>query len=231
MAEFIFMLTKDDTTVADCVEVYEEVRNSTLQWIGFKDIGVPIPVLTQLAERMHEDGLRVVLEIVSTDAEAELRSVEAGLTIGVDMLMGGTNPDRALPLLRGSAIRYCPFPGRIVGHPSVLEGSIDEIAGSARELTGREGVDGVDLLAYRWQGPVPDLISAVVNAAQGPVIVAGTVTTAEQIRVLTRRGAWAFTIGGAVFDRLLVPRGSIRDQIVWALDTAADVRAVLDAER
>jgi hypothetical protein len=231
MAEFIFMLTKDDTTVPDCLAVYDEVRTSALHWIGFKDIGVPIPVLTQLAERMHADDMRVVLEIVSTDAEAELRSVEAGLSIGVDMLMGGTNPDRALPLLRGSGIQYCPFPGRVVGHPSILEGSIDEISGSAKELTGREGVDGLDLLAYRWQGPVPDLISAVVTAAEGPVVVAGTVTSAEQIRVITQRGAWAFTIGGAVFDRLLVPDGSVRDQIDWTLDTAAEAETLLEERR
>jgi hypothetical protein len=230
MAEFIFMLTKDDTTVPDCTAVYEEVRMTKLRWAGFKDIGASTEVLTRLTERMHEDRLHVVLEIVSTDAEAELRSVEAGLTIGVDMLMGGTNPDRALPLLQGSGVRYCPFPGRIVGHPSVLEGSIDEIARDAEELTRREGVDGLDLLAYRWTGPVPDLISAVVRAADGPVTVAGSVTSAEQIRVLTQRGAWGFTIGGAVFDRLLVPDGSIRDQISWALDTADEAWGTLKPE-
>ncbi|MGO8686851.1 MAG: hypothetical protein ACLQT7_06645 [Candidatus Dormibacteria bacterium] len=227
MAEFIFMLTKDDATVADCSAVYDELRTTTLRWAGFKDIGVPVPVLAELCRRMHDDGLRVVLEIVSTDPEAEVRSVEAGLSIGVDMLMGGTNPDRALPLLQGSMIRYCPFPGRVVGHPSILEGSIEEIAASARELTALEGVDGLDLLAYRWQGPVPELISAVVAASRGPVTVAGSVITAEQIRDLTQRRAWGFTIGSAAFDGLLVPGGSIRDQVTWALDAAADAQEML----
>ena len=227
MAEFIFMLTKDDTTVPDCVSVYEDIRITDLRWVGFKDIGVPLATLAELAKRMHDDGRSVVLEIVSIDEDAEIRSVEAGLQIGVDMLMGGTRPDRALPLLKGSDIRYCPFPGRIVGHPSVLEGTLEGIASSAAALTSHDGVHGVDLLAYRWTGDVPRLIAEVVKASQGPVIVAGSIESAGQIQLLTERRAWGFTIGGAVFDRALVPGGSIQEQVIAALDAAEAAEAAL----
>jgi hypothetical protein len=160
--------------------------------------------------------------VVSTDQEAELRSVRAGLAIGVDILMGGTHAQTTLPLLCGSGLLYYPFPGRIIGHPSILQGSVDEIVESARELTSLDGVDGLDLLAYRWTGPVPHLVSAVVAASAGPVIVAGSIESADQIRIVAERGASAFTIGGAVFDRRLVPDGSIRDQVAWALHAAQE---------
>jgi 4-hydroxythreonine-4-phosphate dehydrogenase len=221
MAEFLFMLTKDDATVSDCLDVYDQVRDTDLRWVGFKDIGVPIATLRELARRIKADGRNVVLEIVSVDAAAELASVRAGVDLGVDLLMGGTQPDAALPLVKGTAIRYFPFPGQIEGHPSVLKGTLESISQSARELTSRPGVAGLDLLAYRWDGDVPALVSAVVGASSGPIVVAGSIVTSDQIRIVTERGAWGFTIGGAVFDRVLVPGGSLRDQIVWTLAAAS----------
>lgn len=220
MAEFLFMLTRDDATVVDCLDAYDEVRDTGLSWVGFKDIGVGTSILQELGRRIRDDGRHTVLEIVSVDASAEVASVRAGIDLGVEVMMGGTRPDLALPLLEGSGIRYMPFPGTIVGHPSVLEGSLKSIAESARELTSMPGVYGLDLLAYRWQGDVPVLVERVVEASAGPVVVAGSIVTAEQIDIVTRAGAWAFTIGGAVFDRKLVPGGSLRDQVKWALETA-----------
>jgi len=221
MAEFLFMLTKDDATVPDCLDVYDKVRDTDLRWVGFKDIGVPTETLRELARRIKADGRNVVLEIVSTDAAAELASVRAGVDLGVDLLMGGTQPDAAIPLVKGTGIRYFPFPGQIEGHPSVLQGTMASISQSASELTSRPGVAGLDLLAYRWEGDVPALISAVVRASSGPIVVAGSIVTSDQIRIVTDRGAWGFTIGGAVFDRVLVPGGSLRDQVGWALAEAS----------
>lgn len=213
MSEFIFMLTKDDQTVADPLSVYDEVRGAPLHYVGFKDIGQPTSVLRELTTRIRADGRTAVLEVVSVDRDSELRSVAAGLEMGVDLLMGGTHPEDVLPLLSGSSVRYFPFPGRVIGHPSVLMGSVEEIAQSAQDLTARPGVDGLDLLAYRHDGDVPDLIVQVVAAATGPVVVAGSIDSAERIHAVSRAGAWGFTVGGAVFDRAFVRRGSLRSQI------------------
>lgn len=227
MIEFIFMLTRNDQTVPDATDVYEGIRDTELRYVGFKDIGLPPSRLAELAAAMRADGREVFLEVVSESAADEIRSVEASLDIGVDWLLGGTHADEALAILdrvgpRGAAgrPRYCPFPGRDVGHPSVLEGSIEEIAKSARGLTARDGVHGLDLLAYRWAGDVPALVRAVSDASAGPVIAAGSVQTGAQIRALESAGAWAFTIGGAIFDRRLPAGPSIREQVDCALELA-----------
>jgi imidazole glycerol phosphate synthase subunit HisF len=226
MAEFLFMLTKDDATVANCLDVYDGVRDTGLRWVGFKDIGVSTDTLRELVRRMKADGRHTVLEIVSVDAEAEVASIKAGIELGVELLMGGTRADLALPLLAGTGIKYMPFPGTIVGHPSVLEGTLDSISDSARDLTAMPGVYGLDLLAYRWKtGDVPELVRRVVKASAGPIVVAGSIVNAEQIDIVTKAGAWGFTIGGAVFDGVLVPGGSLLDQVNWALDTAAKAAA------
>jgi hypothetical protein len=213
VTEFIFMLTHSDRTVPNARAVYDEIRSSGLRYVGFKDIGLPIAELRELARAIRADGREVMLEVVSEDKDEELRSIRAALEIGVDWLLGGTHPDEALEILAGSPARYCPFPGRVIGHPSQLRGSIDEIAADAAALTARPGVHGLDLLAYRYDGDVEALTAAVNERSSGPVIAAGSVDSLERISVLTRVGVWGFTIGGAIFDGRFAGAPSVPAQI------------------
>ena len=223
MAEFIFMLTRNDVTVDNALQVYNEVRDTGLRYVGFKDIGLPFDQLKDLAAAIHAVGQQVMLEVVSERKEDELRSARAALDLGVDYLLGGTHAEEVTEILAGSTIQYCPYPGRIVGHPSQLRGTIEDIVASARSLTALRGVHGLDLLAYRYDGDADAVVQRVVEAVAAPVIVAGSVDSPERIRRLTSLGAWGFTVGGAVFDRRFVAGGSIRDQVeaVLALSQGA----------
>lgn len=146
---FIFMLTRNDRTVGDASEQLKTALRLGVRHIGFKDIGLPIDRLKVLNRVIKADGATSYLEVVSLDRQSEIVSAKAAVEIGVNVLLGGTHVDDVLPILAGTGIQYCPFPGRITGHPSVLEGSIEEIVESAQALAVREGVYGLDLLAYR----------------------------------------------------------------------------------
>lgn len=221
MIEFVFMLTRDDVTVADAPEVLAGLRDTGLRYVGFKDIGPEPEVLRDVTAAAHEAGMEVMLEVVSTSREDELRSVRAALDIGVDWVLGGTNAEEGALVLAGAAVRYCPFPGTITGHPSVLSGAIDEIAADAARLTAIDGVHGVDLLAYRHAtADVGALTRAVADAVDGPVIAAGSVATIEQIGVLEEAGAWGFTIGSAIFEERLPGGPSVAGQVRAVLAAA-----------
>jgi hypothetical protein len=211
--EFIFMLTRDDRTVANAFEAYDEVRDTDVRYVGFKDIGLPPDRLKELANAIRADGREVMLEVVSERAEDELRSIRAAIDIGVDWVLGGTHPEAALPALHGRGLRYCPFPGRVIGHPSLLRGTVEEIAESARTLTATPGVHGLDLLAYRFDGNVDELVGAVVESSSGPVIAAGSVDSLDRIRALQEGGVWGFTIGGAIFDRRMPGGPTLAGQV------------------
>lgn len=216
--EFIFMLTRDDRTIPDALEVYDSIRRTELRYIGFKDVGVDRPTLQKLTSEMHADDRVVMLEVVSTSRDDELRSIEAAVDVGVDYILGGTNTEAASELLAGSGIRYYPFPGTIVGHPSELHGDIDEIADHARRLTATDEVDGVDLLAYRHRDVDPvALTKAVVAASHGPVIAAGSVDSEQRIVALQEAGAWAFTIGSAILAGQMPGGPDVAAQINWTL--------------
>ena len=218
MPEFIFMLTRNDVTVEDAFEVYDEVRDTGLRYVGFKDVGLPFDRLKALTEAMHEGGHEVMLEVVSEEKEDELRSAQAALDLGVDYLLGGTHAGEVAPMLSGTGIRYCPFPGRIVGHPSLLRGSIEEISQSAEQLAAMDGVWGLDLLAYRHDGDVERLVRAVVGSVDVPVIAAGSVDSEEKIRTLADAGVWGFTVGSAIFEGRFAHNGaSTREQVETVL--------------
>jgi hypothetical protein len=218
MSEFIFMLTHNDSTVDNALEVLEQVKSTGLRHIGFKDVGATAAKQRELAEAAHAAGLVVYLEIVSVDKADEMKSIDAAIAAGVDWILGGKFATDAVAKLAGTNIRFAPFPGRIVGHPSALEGTIEEIAAHAAELTSMDGVSGVDLLAYRHSTvDVLELTAAVVKASHGPVIAAGSVVSEAQIRGLAKAGAWGFTIGGAVFDGVLPGDKDVVSQVRTAL--------------
>lgn len=226
---FIFMLTHNDSTVPAAADVYESLRGTALRYVGFKDIGATPDELAAVAEKAHADGLEVMLEVVSTSPESELESLRAARQIGVDWVLGGTHAEDGVRVLAGSDVKYCPFPGRIDGHPSVLLGSATEIAQDARDLTALTGVFGLDLLAYRHPAEDPiALTREVVDASAGPVIVAGSIATAEQIRLVASAGAWGFTIGGAIFEGRLPGGPDLAAQITEVLNITASAEAVLD---
>jgi mannose-6-phosphate isomerase-like protein (cupin superfamily) len=195
------MLTRNDRTVEDALAHLQCALKIGVRHIGFKDIGLPIGKLSKLAETIKGGGATSYLEVVSLNRDSEVASAKAAVEIGVDILLGGTHVDDVLPIVKGKGIHYCPFVGSITGHPSVLEGDIDSIVKSAKALTSRAGVDGLDLLAYRSKTEhVPTLIKAVCAAVHKPVYVAGSIDSPEKISAAKEGGAAGFTIGTAALD-------------------------------
>jgi hypothetical protein len=207
VTEFVFMLTRDDQTVPDAHDILDSTTDVRLRHIGFKDVGLPFAELRSLTDRIRELGALSYLEVVSEDIDDELHSIDAALDLGVDVILGGTHVDRALRIIGDAPVEYWPFPGEVAGHPSQLRGDLASVVASARDHASQEGVDGLDLLAYRFAGDVPALVRAVVDAVDVPVLAAGSVDSAERIAALRSAGVWGFTVGTAIVDRTIrIPR-------------------------
>jgi hypothetical protein len=214
--DFIFMLTRHDQTVIDCLAVFEDIRPLKLGHVGFKDIGVDKATLQALNQAIKRSGATSYMEVVSTTPEAALNSARIAAEIGIDRLLGGTQVEAILGILRGTGIGYYPFPGRPMGHPTKLGGSPAEVEIQCRRFV-EMGCAGVDLLAYRATEAEP---IALVEAArcglgrQGGLICAGSVDGPGRIQALKQAGCDAFTIGSAAFDGSFSPRkGRLTSQL------------------
>jgi len=214
--DFIFMLTRQDQTVSDCLAVMAEIQPLGLKHIGFKDIGADLNTLRALNRMIKETGAVSYMEVVSTTTAAALNSARIAVEIGVDRLLGGTQAGPILEILQGSGIAYYPFPGRPNGHPTLLGGSAAAIEADTRAFLAL-GCAGVDLLAYRATEAEPlDLVAAARRALgrTRTLICAGGVDSPARIAALREAGCDAFTIGSAAFDGSFSPRrGSLRSQL------------------
>jgi hypothetical protein len=220
LTEFIFMLTRNDRTIDDAREVYASVAGTGISHVGCKDLGLPRDELAALMQDIRANGHTSYLEVVSETDEATLESARVASEIGPDYLIGGTLIEPVQEIIAGTGVRFFPYVGKVVGHPCLLRGTIDEVAGDARRAE-ELGVDGINLLAYRYDGDVDALVDAVVGATSLPVIAAGSVDSVAQIRALADRGVWAFTIGTAALDGKLVPGAPLVAQLGYVLDAAS----------
>ena len=218
--EFIFMLTRNDETLADAREVYASVAAAGVRHVGCKDVGLPYGELEALLSDIESNGHTSYLEVVSESDEATLASARTAAEIRPDYLIGGTLIEPVQEIIAGTGIKFFPYVGRVVGHPCLLRGSIQEIADDARRAEAL-GLDGVNLLAYRYDGDVEALVDEVVSSTSLPVIAAGSVDSVERIRALARHGVWAFTIGTAALDGVLLPEEPLQAQLELALEAAA----------
>lgn len=213
--ELIVMLTHNDQTVSNALELFERSKDYPIAHWGFKDVGLASNEMQTVVTAMKSAGKVTFLEVVSLSEEEGLRGAHLAVDLGFDILMGTVFYPSIREYLRDKPVRYYPFPGHVHSHPSILDGTIDEIVAHASELEG-SGVHGLDLLTYRYSGEASQLLKQVVAATHIPIVSAGSIASFERINEVWDAGAWGFTIGSAFFEKKFVPNGSFEEN-VWAV--------------
>jgi hypothetical protein len=219
VSEFIFMLTRNDETIPNARAIYASIADLGLRHVGCKDVGLPKPELAKLIADIRSHGHTSYLEVVSESDDSMEVSARTAVEVGADYVIGGTAVERILKVISGTGMKFFPYIGSIVGHPCLLRGSIEEIVDDAKRVE-QLGVDGINLLAYRYDGNVPELVRSVAAATPLPLICAGSVDSVERIETLRDLGVWAFTIGTAALDGSFVSGKPLDDQLRVALAAA-----------
>lgn len=215
--ELIIMLTHHDKTVPDALALFDQLKDLPVRHWGFKDVGLPPEQMKNVVKAMKAAGKTTYLEVVSLSEDEGQRGAKLAVEMGFDILMGTVCYPSILDYLKDKPIRYYPFPGKVHGHPSILDGEIDEIVAHARQLES-QGAQGLDLLTYRYTGDAPLLLRKVVEATTVPLVSAGSIASFERIQEVWSAGAWGFTIGSAFFERQFVPDGDFNQNVAAVVD-------------
>ena len=208
--ELIVMLTYQDQTVKDAAEVFEACKDAKARYFGMKEEPLSLLELQRIFDRMKECGKKTCLEVVTYEEPESLAGAKIAVACGVDVLMGTMYCRSVHELCRENGIEYHPFVGRVTGRPSVLNGSLDEMVSEAKKCLAL-GVDGIDLLGYRYVGNAVELNRRFVELVPGKVCLAGSVNSYQRLREVREAGPASFTIGGAFFENRF--SGTIREQI------------------
>lgn len=198
--ELIVMLTHNDLTVENAYEVFEQCQNTKALYWGFKEQPLPLKEMQRIYTKMKDCGKRTVLEVVEyTEAEG-LEGAHMAADCGCDILMGTCYHESIQQFCQQHNLTYMPFVGNIIGRPSILQGSIESMVEAAKKLKAK-GVNGIDLLGYRYEEDAEQLISDMVSASGLPICVAGSIDSYERLQFIKKIQPWAFTIGSAFFDK------------------------------
>jgi len=195
--KLILMFTLNDVTVPDALDYFEQVKDLPVDYFGYKELELEQDKMKILNDKIHSEGFESFLEVVEYEEEAILGPAKMAVDMGFDYLMGTIYYPSIWKVI-GKKIKYFPFCGKIYDRPSILDGTIEEIAADARRIES-EGADGFDLLAYRYIIPekVNELVSEVKNAINVPLVSAGSINSFERLDETIKQGVWGFTIGGA----------------------------------
>jgi len=220
--KLILMFTLNDMTVPDALDYFEQVRDLPVDFFGFKELGLEPAKMQKLNNRIHAAGFKSFIEVVEYEEDKILGPARQAVDMGFDYLMGTLYFPSIWDIVGRGAdkkINYFPFLGKIYDRPSVLDGSIEEIVAEGKKLI-KEGADGFDLLLYRYKYPdkIEALIKACVNEIDAPVVSAGSINSYERLQATIDQNVWAFTIGGAFFEKKFVPNGTFRDNVKAVVD-------------
>jgi hypothetical protein len=213
----IVMLTHNDSTVKDSLKIFNECRDLSVQFWGFKDVGLPLPQMKELVAAMKSAGKTTFLEVVTLEEPDCMRGAKIAVECGFDYLMGTVFYDSVFEYLRGRSTKFFPFCGKVHGHPSILEGSVEEIVADGKRLEAK-GVAGIDILSYRHATKPVEISRGLVRGLSIPVVIAGSIDSVERLKTVSELSPWAFTMGSALFDKRFVPDAPFRDQLSAVLD-------------
>ena len=211
MIDLVVMLTKNDQTVKNAIEVFDSTKDLDVQHWGFKNIGLPKPEMKQLIEMMKNTGKTTYLEVVTYTEDECLSAAKLAIDYGFDCLMGTLYYPSVGALVKGK-IKYFPFCGHVWGNPSFLGDDIDGIINDAKHLKKLE-CDGIDLLAYRFVGDPVALINQFTKEVDLPTCIAGSIDSFERLDYMKQINPFSFTCGSALFNKMFVPNGTFRDNL------------------
>jgi len=210
------MLTYNDQTVKDAIEVFASCKNLNAQHWGFKNIGLPVPEMKTLVNNMKKAGKTIYLEVVTYSEQECLDAAKLAIECQFDCLMGTLYFPSVGQLVKNK-IKYFPFCGKVWDNPSILGGTIEEIIADARQLK-EKGADGIDLLAYRFTGDPVDLIKRFSKEVDLPTVIAGSISDYARLDFMKAIDPFGFTMGSALFNKNFKKTGSFGENLQLVLD-------------
>lgn len=182
MSELIVMLTHNDVTVPNALEVFTSCRDLPVKYWGFKDHGLEPAAMKQLVDVMKANGKTTFLEVVSYTEEECMRGARLGVECGFDYLLGTLYFDSVYEYVKKTDLKYCPFVGKVSQTPSILEGTVEEMLAQEAAFADK-GIYGTDLLGLPLhRGERGRVLRRLCKGSEHPVCLAGSIGSGRENR-------------------------------------------------
>lgn len=218
-SKLIILLTYNDQTVRNAMDVFKECYDLPIDNWGFKNNGISKREMCELNDLLKSKGKTTFFEVVTYDEESCMNAAKFAHECGFDYLIGTLYYPRVWEFIKTKSLRYFPFVGDVKGIPSVLRGKAEDIVLQAEDLFYNQNVHGVNILAYRYQtGSSEKLAKSIVDKTKSNTIIAGGIDSFERIKEIDSIQPWGFTIGSALFAEKFVPGAGYRTNLEKVID-------------
>lgn len=214
-SNLVVMLTHNDYTVKNAINIFEECKHLPVNYWGAKEQGISPQELKALFFAFKENKKTTMLEVVAYNEKECLDGARLASECGCDILLGTVFFDSVYKVCRDNNIKYMPFVGDVSGRPSVLEGTAAAMLSQTEQLKAK-GVYGVDLLGYRYSGSCYELCRSLLKGSSLPLCLAGSINTVQRLDEVISLKPDFFTVGSAFFENAF--GDSIPGQIQFVCD-------------
>ena len=215
-AKLIVMLTLNDVTADNAVEVFNECKDLPVMDWGFKNVGLNEEKRAYLAQIMKEAGKTVYIEDVLNSEEDTLEMAIFAHKNKVDNIFGRYFSS-VKEYAKNNGLGYYTCSTKSSGIPVMLRGPITEIVDQLKGYVDK-GVDGICIGAYRHESDPEGLIKLLTSNINKPIIIAGSINSEDRMQFVNDQGCAGFTMGSALFDKKFVKDGSFRDNLIEVMN-------------
>jgi hypothetical protein len=209
----IAMLTYNDKTVENAINIFTLNKHAQTNYWGFKDLGINLNESKKLLAYMKDEGKTTFLEPLHEDEENCMISAKLAVECGFDYVLGMVYNPRVHKMLSDNGVQYWPTCGRREGLPRMLYGTIEEIVSDAGRLLELE-VDGICLSSFRYVDGNPEEMSINFRKLiSAPLIISGGINDYHRLDFVKKMNLWGFTIGSALFSHKFGKEKTIADQL------------------
>lgn len=214
----IAMLTNNDATVENALEVFKANKNSKTRYWGFKDIGISEENAKALVKAMKKASKTTFFEPLVEEEGESLKAAQFAIDCNFDYLIGNIFHQSVCDLVKKSPVKYFPTCGKREGTPRMLYGSVDSIIKDARRIIAN-GADGICLSVYRYaDGDPEDMARRFVKELNAPFMITGSINDDHRLDFLRGLQPWGFTIGSALFRESFGGRNTIAEKLDYVVD-------------
>lgn len=194
MIRCVAMLTHNDITVPNALEVFEQNKHAKAEYWGFKDVGVTLEEGEALLKAMVSAKKHVVIEPLTQDEEMANKWADLAIKYQIDGVLGYFFPSVSAKLKAAGILSFPPFGGR--NDEMRLVGTIEELTKAAMEII-EAGSSGIRMSAYRWVEGNPEELAAALklkfDAAGIPFMMTGSVNDFGKLDVIKQMQPWGIT--------------------------------------
>lgn len=214
MINCVTMLTRNDITVPNALDVVKENCHAKAEYWGFKDVGVTFEQGEALIREMQAAGKHVAIEPLTSDEETANKWADIAIKYHIDAFLGKFFKSVSKKLNDAGILYFPPF-GRRDENGRLL-GTIEELKAEAMEILD-QGSSGIRISAFRWLEGDPEVLTMALkelfDEKKVPFMMTGSINDFEKLDFVKKVQPWGITVGGALFDDGKFGGGTVAERI------------------